>query len=137
MQQSGVRRVFYYAGSVFCVTGTLLLLGSIVGSAIGWGAIKDFYDNNKPLVFSALGGLVLLALGIYFSALGAGRDLVAIATPTGTTQGKPSPEDHASSEGAIRCDKCEAINDGDAKFCDQCGTSLTGGSSETAYRAAR
>ncbi len=137
MKQSGVRRIFYHAGSVFGVVGFLILAGTFAVWLIGLETIKTFYENNKPLVYFALAGVVLLSLGMFFSTLAAGRDHTATGPGADAVQAVPPADQRAPSEEGIRCDKCEAVNDPDAKFCDQCGTALAGRSGETAYRAAR
>jgi hypothetical protein len=137
MKQSGVRRFFYHAGSAFGVIGMLLLMGSFVVWLIGLETIVTFYENNRPLVFCALAGVVLIALGVFFSTVVGGGDLLATRPGTDTVQGASSTDRGAPAEEGVRCGKCEAVNDLDAKFCDQCGTTLAGGPGETAYRAAR
>ena len=99
------RKALFYVGNVLGGIGTLLLIGSIAAWQLGPTILSDLYERARPLLPFLLVGLALLVLGILL------------------TRGMATTPNAAPKE-KIRCDKCRALNDVDAKFCNQCGSTV-------------
>jgi hypothetical protein len=109
MKASGVRKFFFYAGNVLAAIGTLLLFGSVFVWWVGPELFAELYEKSKPVLPFLLAGLGFLVLGILLASVMQDSQSAARAGPGGTKR---------------RCGKCEALNDGAARFCNQCGTAL-------------
>src|SRR5262245_21746670 len=97
-----LQKVLYYVGNILGVLGALLLVGSILAWMLGPELLTSLYERTKPVLPFFLTGVGLLVLGILLSH--------------GREPGAPA--------GKVRCGNCAAINDGNAKFCNQCGTAV-------------
>jgi hypothetical protein len=103
-------------GAMLGVIGMLLLIGSGVFWMVGPEAFWEFYEKAKPVLPYFLTGVGLVVLACFLSS---GQGLSAVASGTG-----PAPR--AEPEGKVTCGKCAALNDGTAKFCNQCGAAVGG-----------
>ena len=103
MKPSTMRKVLFYAGNTVCILATVVLLGCVVAWQIGPELLSKMYQSVSPLLPYRFAALGLLAVGLLLLALG--RDPGA----AGPGQGK------------VRCPRCQALNDGAAKYCNQCG----------------
>src|SRR5262249_48270046 len=96
--------------------GMLLVIGSVVFWMVGPEILSEFYEKTRPVIPYFLTGLGLVVLACFLSP---GQKLTAAASGTGPAPG-------AAPEGKVRCGQCEALNDGHAKFCNQCGAAVGG-----------
>jgi hypothetical protein len=117
-----MRKVFGYVCVILGITGGLLLVGSIVAFVLGPEEFSALWERARPILpfFLAWLGLVVLVIvlaNVLWPELG--KPANAVNSGTGTVRG-------GGPVGEIRCGKCEALNGGRAKFCDQCGAGLGG-----------
>lgn len=149
-QISPERKAVYYGGMGVMALGGLLFLSNffIVPSAFLSGSFFDPFASMQGMMARGVGGMVLLAIGSFMmrvgarGAAGAGlvldpekarEDLSPWARTAGglvkdaleevrASDSQSSPEPQAVVK--VRCPKCRALNDEDARFCDQCGSPL-------------
>jgi len=138
------RKTAYYVGGGIMVVGVLLFLSNFLFIAAGPGNMSVFDYNPMPgLIFRGLGGMVLMVVGNYVRAVGArgaaGSGLILDPEqaredlkPWAKTAGglvkdaldEVRTEPDTTTVVKIRCPKCKALNDEDARFCKQCGAAM-------------
>jgi hypothetical protein len=115
-----MRTVLGYVLGFLFGGGLLLVIGSIVAFALGPEEVSALYERGKPILPFFLAGLGLTVLcAVLLSVLWPDQWKSLTATKAGMDtmpSGGPVAE--------IRCAKCSVVNDGLAKFCDQCGGAL-------------
>jgi hypothetical protein len=115
-----MKTVLGYVLGFLLAGGILLVIGSIVAFALGPEKVSELYARSKPILPYFLAGLGLTVLCIVVLNVlwpDLGKSLTATKAGMDTMpSGGPVAE--------IRCGKCSAVNDGLAKFCDQCGGAL-------------
>ena len=111
MKRFTIRKVVGSVGAVLGTIGALVLVGSVTAWYLGPELLSHLYETTKPYLVYFLAGLGLLVLGCLLASWG---------TPGAGTPRTGSLLD-AAREGKIRCRQCAAVNDGRAKFCNQCG----------------
>jgi hypothetical protein len=143
---SDERKALYYIGAVVIGAGILLFVSNFFFIARGPEHPFDMSYNPMPgMVARALGGMALMVIGGALRTVGArgaaGSGLVLDPRqarqdlkPWAQTAGglvkdaldevNPSLEAPAETVVKVRCPKCRALNDEDAKFCKQCGGTL-------------
>jgi len=107
MTPSPKRKVLDYIGMALGWLGFLIIIGSVAAWMFGPEFVRDFYERTKPVIPFFLTGLGLVVLSVILSP------------------GMRGPGPAASrADAGVRCGKCGRLNDGDAKFCSQCGTAV-------------
>jgi len=119
--------------TAFRVFGVLLLVGG--AAAFVWGVTQVFGSDEFPgggAVAAFLGGLLVAGVGLMLLQFG----FVGAAARYGAGETMPVVKDSAEylsdGEGVLGigrtsgpfCSKCGVRNDGDARFCDACGSPL-------------
>jgi hypothetical protein len=144
------RKALYYGGMALVGIGLLLFLSTFVTFMANFGNFDDFDARAKSEGFRAFGGMILTMIGLFMMNVGAkgwagsgivldpekGRkDIepwsrmgggifqdalseVEALKPGGGKLGSPEPQVK------VRCQKCQALNDETAKFCNQCGSAI-------------
>lgn len=150
-QISPERKAVYYGGMGIMVLGGLLFLSNfvIVPSTFFSGPFfADPLTSMQGMMLRGVGGIVLLSIGSFMMRVGArgaaGAGLVLDPekaredlSPWARTAGglvkdalgevRPSAASDSPAPQTVvkvRCPKCRALNDEDARFCDQCGSPL-------------
>lgn len=119
--------------TTFRVLGALVALGGVI--MFGYGFSSVFGSEDMPGAFPLLcfvGGVLVLGVGLMFLQWG----FLGAAARYGAGETMPVVKDSAeylsNGEGLLGigrsagpfCSKCGVRNDGDAKFCDSCGSAL-------------
>jgi hypothetical protein len=139
------RKTAFYAGSLISGIGLLLFLSNFLIFAIHFGDFNVGPDFGKGLVFRGFGGMLLIVIGQVIRSIGARglagsgvildpqkerKDLEPWSRMAGGMVNDALSEVDALGKPAepapvkIRCQKCRALNDEAAKFCNQCGGPL-------------
>lgn len=143
------RQVVYYFGMALAGVGFLLFLSVFLTAAINFGNFTNFAGQAKSSMFRAIGGMFLMIVGGVISHVGAQglagsgvildpqqarEDLEPYSRMTGGMIKDALDETGITIGGAsttppptvvkIRCRQCDALNDEEAKFCNQCGAAL-------------
>lgn len=150
-QISPERKALYYGGMGVMALGGLLFLSNffmLPSPGPFSGPFSDPFADMQGMAARGVGGIVLLAVGGFMMNVGARgaagsglvldpekarEDLSPWARTAGglvkdaleevrATAPQGSPEEKAVIK--VRCPKCRALNDEDARFCDQCGAPL-------------
>jgi hypothetical protein len=110
-----VQKALYFLGNFLGVCGVLFLLGAGVWWAFS-DAIMAMYENPRKqwVLFSALAGLVLLMGGISLAAM----------TQSARSSQHNEPGSKSASPSQITCKRCQAANDANARFCNQCAADI-------------
>jgi hypothetical protein len=112
MDSSTTRKVRDWIGEILGLSGFLLVVGSIVWFVVGPERIEAVYEYVMALKWALLAFLIGLGLIVVACVLSPG-----LRQPGGTAPTKAEQQ-------GVRCPKCQALNDDQAKFCDQCGTAV-------------
>lgn len=148
-QLSQNRKQLYYAGMLLSVIGILLFLSTFVTFLANFGNFDNFEARARSDGFRAFGGMVLIIVGGSLARVAvrglAGSGVVLdperarqdvepwsrmaggvvrdALSETGLVQEKEEP---GAGEPLVkvRCQKCNGLNDEDAKFCKQCGAAI-------------
>src|SRR5947208_6891365 len=104
-----MRKFLDYFGTFLGVIGMLLLIGSVVVWTVGLEMLSELYEKTRPVLPYFLTGLGLVVLACFLSP--------NLRKPDGGPPGT-QPDPGTAPEGKLRCGKCEALNDGHAKFCN-------------------
>lgn len=115
-----------YVGNALGLIGLLLFLSTFLSAALDFGNFDDFENRTRSMAVRSVLGMLLMIGGGVLSA-------------NASKQGR-SPDGHGdwSNDGTwssradeeiagpikIRCQKCRALNDEAASFCDQCGAEI-------------
>jgi hypothetical protein len=111
---------------IMMLLGVLLVIGSIAAVVIGPEQLFALYERARPVLPFFLAGVGLLVLSGLVAAQWprAGKPPGAGASANGAGQGE-------GALGEARCDRCQALNDARARFCNQCGGGLGAGRTPT------
>jgi hypothetical protein len=148
-QLSSNRKGLYYAGLTLIATGVLLFLSTFVTAISNFGDFSNFDAIVRSTSYRAVGGMVLTIVGTILASVAvkglagsgilldperarkdvepwsrmAGGVVRDVLSETGLVR---DDNEHATPEPQVkvRCQKCSALNDEDAKFCKQCGAAL-------------
>jgi hypothetical protein len=145
---SSERKAAYYIGLAVSAVG-LILFSSVFFTAIsGFGDFDNFEERGRSTMMRAFGGMALIIAGRFISRIGArgvagsglvlyperaGEDLEPWARTGGKLVGDAIAElqrdgddndDDDEPEIKVRCRACKALNDENARFCDQCGAEM-------------
>jgi hypothetical protein len=128
--------------------GLVLFLTTVVTSIVTFGNVKNYEARARLEDICAFGGMALVIAGSLVVSIGAQTSAEAEASPgwkpgheetwsglSGAAGDDAFSEvmtvrkteewlDTADPQVRIRCRNCQALNDGFAKFCNQCGTAL-------------
>lgn len=148
------RRAVYYGGMAVIAMGGLLFLSNffILPSSFSSNPFADpFADplaDMRGMMARGIGGMVLMAIGAFMMNVGlkgpagsglvldpekAREDLSPWARAAGglvkdaleeVRDSAPESSLELQTVVKVRCPSCRALNDEDAKFCDQCGSPL-------------
>lgn len=139
MKTVSARKILEIVGILLGVIGALLMLGSGLTWTVGLDQLIRWYESilaMKLYLIAFLIGLGLFVLGCVLAARGSG----ATVFPPSPAPA-PTPEANwleklisdwipgvgsapAPAEAKRPCGKCQAPNDGNAKFCNQCGSAM-------------
>ncbi|HWI63036.1 MAG TPA: zinc ribbon domain-containing protein [Symbiobacteriaceae bacterium] len=140
------RKAAYYLGGGLMVLGFLLfisnffLVGQEPAHMLGYGGP----DPMAGMAFRGVGGMVLIIAGAFIRNVGARgaagsglildpkqarEDLKPWAQTAGGLVKDALEEVHTETQAQepvvkVRCPKCKALNDEDARFCKQCGATM-------------
>jgi hypothetical protein len=145
-QISDERKLAYYGGAVLMGIGFLLFISTFFSAAKAMN--MPFHHDPAPgIVGRGVGGMVLIIVGAAISNIGA-RGLAGSGVVLDPERARDDLKPWAKMAGGIvkdaidevrepraatapavevvkvRCPKCRALNDEDAKFCKACGTEL-------------
>jgi RNA polymerase subunit RPABC4/transcription elongation factor Spt4 len=144
------RKALYYGGMILTGIGLLLFLSTFVTHLVNFGNFDHFEDRVQGMGFRAFGGMVLMVVGGFMMNVGAKgwsgsgvvldpekarKDVepwsrmsggvlsdalseVEVVQKIGDRLGSSEPQVK------IRCQKCQALNEESAKFCNQCGANI-------------
>ncbi|MEW8978518.1 MAG: zinc ribbon domain-containing protein [Symbiobacterium sp.] len=148
------RRAVYYGGMAVIAMGGLLFLSNffILPSSFSSNPFADpFADplaDMRGMMARGIGGMVLMVIGAFMMNVGlkgpagsglvldpekAREDLSPWARAAGglvkdaleeVRDSAPESSLELQTVVKVRCPSCRALNDEDAKFCDQCGSPL-------------
>jgi hypothetical protein len=144
------RKALYYGGLGMTGLGLLLFLSTFVTSLANFDNFDDFKGRARSQGFRAFGGMVLMMLGGFATAVGArgwagsgvvldpekarkdvepwsrmGGGVVQDAlSEVGVVKKIEDRLDSPDPKVKIRCQNCKALNDETARFCNQCGAAL-------------
>jgi len=143
---SDERKAAYYLGGVVMAVGGLMFASVFVIFLANFGNFSHFDDIAKLCGGLGFGGMALLVVGSVVRGVGARgvagsglkldpeqarEDLEPYAKMTGGLINDALSEIKPGQAGAekpvvvkIKCTKCTALNDENAKFCSQCGSAL-------------
>jgi hypothetical protein len=110
-----MRKFLDYLGTALGFVGVVLVIGSIVVWQVGPEMMSWLYERTKPVLPFFLAGVALIIVACVISPTMRGSN-----RETSASDALPSREP----AGDVPCGKCEALNDSQAKFCDQCGAAL-------------
>jgi RNA polymerase subunit RPABC4/transcription elongation factor Spt4 len=144
------RKTLYYGGMALIGIGLLLFLSTFVTFMANFGNFDNFEGRAQSEGFRAFGGMLLMMIGGFlmnvgakgwagsgvvldpekarkdvepWSRLGGGvvQDALSEVEVVKKIQDRlDSPEPQVK----VRCQKCHALNDETAKFCNQCGSAI-------------
>jgi hypothetical protein len=144
------RKALYYGGMGLTGVGFLLFISVFFTGAANFGNFDHFEERARSEMFRAITGMVLMMAGGFMMRVGAkgwaGSGVVLDPEKAredvepwsrmagGVAQDALSEvemvkkiEDRLEASPPavkIRCQKCQALNDEAAKFCNQCGASI-------------
>ena len=128
----GLARQTQYRTTFRVLGGVVLVVGIVT---FGYGITSVFGSEDVPSgaqIAAFMGGLLVVGIGLMLLQLG----FVGAAARYGAGETMPVVKDSAAylsdGEGILGvgrtagpyCSKCGVRNDGDARFCDSCGTAL-------------
>lgn len=153
-QISERRKALYYLGGILMVVGFLLFFSTFASAACHFGDFTDFESRGRSMAMRAFGGMFLLIVGVILRGIGAAglagsgvildpqearkdlepwnrmaggmaSDALSEVEPVQRlvdklTEDAPPPDQVVK----VRCRSCGALNDEDARFCDQCSAQL-------------
>lgn len=119
-------KVMKYAGGGIAVIGFLLFFSVFISGALNFGNFDDFEARTRSMSIRAVLGMFMIIGGGVLGGIAArqGRRPRDEAGPSNDGTWKFGPDEEAAGPVKIRCQKCRALNDEAAKFCDQCGAGL-------------
>ena len=142
-QISSQRKALYYLGMGLIVLGFISIVSMFVQSFSG--NQLDLFDQGPGFMIWGFVGMVLVIVGAVLRGIGA-RGLAGSGLKLDPEQGREDLAPYASAAGGllkdvaegfqdaggkpqqeqikVRCRHCRALNQEDAKFCDQCGKEL-------------
>jgi hypothetical protein len=143
------RRALYYTGMALALLGLLLFLSTFVTSAANFGNFDDFEGRARSEGLRAIGGMVLIMIGVFLMSVGArgwagsgmvldperarrdvepwsrlGGGVLQDALSEVEIVKKVEGRLDAPERIKIRCSKCQALNDDGAKLCNQCASPI-------------
>ena len=130
------RRPLVYAAAGVAALGTLVTISAAASAIENLGGIGEIVSRLRTPGVVGFCGLALTVAGLAAAAIGSGlagklpnfaRPLVKTGSNRMIQQPQPAPVAQSSSAPPlvqIRCRFCLALNDEQAKCCDQCGTPL-------------
>lgn len=143
------RKLLYYAGIALSVIGILLFLSTFVSFLANFGNFNNFDAQVRSVGYRTFGGMVLIIVGGFLAraaALGLAGSGVILDPKRAREDVEPwsrmaggivrdalsetglveDNDEHDTRQPAVkvRCQKCNALNDEDSKFCNQCGSAL-------------
>jgi hypothetical protein len=143
------RKALYYVGMGLAGVGLLLFLSTFITSIGNFGNFDDFEGRARSEGFRAIGGMVLIMIGVFLMSVGArgwaGSGVILDPEKArrdvepwsrlggGVLQDALSEVDvvkkvegrlDAPERIKVRCPKCQALNDETARFCNQCAAPI-------------
>ena len=113
------QKAFAVTGTVLAAIGFLLFFSTFFSAAMNFGDFTNYESQTRSMACRAVTGMFLMIVG---------------GVIHGVARRKGGSGDNQSNDGSlnsnlsgpikIRCQKCSALNDEAARFCDQCGGSL-------------
>jgi RNA polymerase subunit RPABC4/transcription elongation factor Spt4 len=149
-QFSDSRKLLYYAALALSVIGLLLFLSTFVTFIANFGNFDHFEARARSIGFRAFGGIILLMLGGVLGRIAsrgwagsgvildpekarsdvepwsrmAGAIINDAISEAGASPGSRPAAEPREPQVKIRCQKCQALNDEGAQFCNQCGAAI-------------
>jgi len=144
------RQTLYYVGMGLTLLGVISFFSVFITSAMNFGNFQDFDGQVQSAAFRAVGGMILMMIGTACSNIAA-KGLAGSGIVLDPEQARKDVEPWSRMTGGVlqdalsevdvvnkvvdqlqpaeqqikvRCRSCKALNDENAKFCDQCGESL-------------
>ncbi len=144
------RQALYYSGRLLALVGIVLFVSTFVTGIANFGNFDNFEGRARSEGLRALSGMVLIVIGGFLSNVGAkgwagagvildpekaredvepwsrmvggtAQDALSEVEVVGKLENSLEPPAPLVK---IRCQKCEALNDESAKFCNQCGSAV-------------
>ncbi|MBW7939670.1 MAG: zinc ribbon domain-containing protein [Candidatus Omnitrophica bacterium] len=144
------RKFLYYLGLALIALGALLFFSTFLSAALHFGDFSHFEERTRSMAFRSFGGIFLLVAGVVINRIGAlgfsgsgvvldpqqaredlkpyssmvggmAKDVMEESGLVEMIQPRPTP---VAEQIKVRCRACQALNDEDARFCDQCGKEL-------------
>lgn len=144
------RKALYYGGLLLVCAGFLLFISTFITGLAHFGDFDNFQGRVRSEGFRAFGGMILMIIGTALSRIGArgwaGAGIIldpekaredvepwsrmaggVVQDALSETELLKRDKDASNSPAPlvkVRCRNCRALNDEDAKFCDQCGAAM-------------
>lgn len=136
------RKAAYYLGMGLTLLGALIFGSVFVSFALHFGDFSVGPEFGKSMALRGFGGMAFIIIGQVISSIGARgaagsgltldprkarEDLEPWSRMAGGILGDALSETGIGKTDApvkVRCQKCRALNDENAKFCQQCGSAL-------------
>jgi len=144
------RQTLYYAGMGLALLGVISFFSVFITGAMNFGNFQDFDGQVRSAALRGSGGMILMIVGNVLMSIAA-KGLVGSGIVLDPEQARKDVEPWSRMTGGVlqdtlsevdvvnkvvdqlqpaeqqikvRCRSCKALNDENAKFCDQCGESL-------------
>lgn len=149
-QFSDSRKRLYYAAMALSAIGLLLFLSTFVTFFANFGNFNHFEARARSSGFRAFGGIILLMVGGVLGRIAsrgwagsgimldpekarsdvepwsrmAGGIVNDALSELSASRGNQQAAERGEPQVKIRCQKCQALNDDGAHFCNQCGAPI-------------
>lgn len=144
------RQTLYYVGMGLSVLGFFSFISVFITGAMNFGNFHNFDGQVRSAAFRAIGGMILMMVGNVLMGIAA-KGLAGSGIVLDPEQARKDVEPWSRMTGGVlqdtlsevdvvnkvvdqlqpgeqqikvRCRSCKALNDENAKFCDQCGENL-------------
>jgi ribosomal protein L40E len=145
------RQTLHYVGLTFSAIGLISFLSVFLTAAMNVGNFQNFQGQMSSAAFRGFGGMILMMIGTACSNIAA-KGLAGSGIVLDPEQAREDVEPWSRMTGGVlqdalsevdvvnkvvdqlqpaelqikvRCLNCKALNDETAKFCNQCGESLS------------
>jgi hypothetical protein len=119
-------KVMKYVGSGIALIGFLLFFSVFISGAMNFGNFDNFEARTRNMSIRAVLGMFMIIGGGVLGGIAAkqGRNAGGESGPSNDGTWRFGSDQELAGPIKIRCQKCRALNDEAAKFCDQCGAEL-------------
>ena len=141
-QISDSRKAAYYLGGVISLVGVLVFMSVFVTTAMNFGNFTNFDGMVFSVMCRGIGGILLINFGKFLQTIGQ-RGLAGAGVILDPERAREDLQPYSRMAGGIindalqetnlnhrappetvvkiKCRDCDALNDENARFCQQCG----------------